>query len=271
MTGTVSLLEVRDLTVEFRRGHRRPPLVAVDRASLTVAAGETVALVGESGSGKSTLGNAVLGLVVPLAGSILFQHEDITRASKRRRRHLTRDIQVIFQDPYSSLNPVRTIGQALAEPLNAHSRLPRHAVRNRAAEALERVGLPADAARRYPGQFSGGQRQRIAIARALMVEPLLLICDEPTSSLDLSIQAQLLNLFRQLRNDLNLSCLFITHDLAIVPHIAHRVVVMNHGHIVETGTVPGVYEHPVHQYTKGLLDAIPTPDPVEQRRRRATR
>ena len=271
MTTTASLLEIRDLTVEYHRGHRKPPLTALRDACLTVAAGETVALVGESGSGKSTLGNAVLGLVPATTGAIAFDGEDITYAAPRRRRALTKQIQAVFQDPYGSLNPVRTIGSTLAEPLLAHDKLDRAAIAARVGAALDRVGLSADAADMYPGQFSGGQRQRIAIARALMPSPRLIICDEPLSALDLSVQAQVLNLLKGIQRDLGLSYLFITHDLSVIPHIAHRVVVLYRGRVVETGPAAQVCGRPAHPYAQALLSAAPVPDPAEQQARQRTR
>jgi peptide/nickel transport system ATP-binding protein len=262
-----SLLCVSGLTVHYRRGRRKPPLAALREVTLTIGAGETVAIVGESGSGKSTLGNAILGLVLAAAGTITFDGVDITRASPRLRRALTRDIQAVFQDPYGSLNPVRTIRQTLAEPLLAHEHPDGRSVRDRVRTALERVGLSADAAGLYPGQFSGGQRQRIAIARAFMLSPRLVICDEPVSALDLSVQAQVLNLLRALQRDLGVSYLFITHDLAVVPHIAHRVAVLHRGQIVESGPVGQVCGRPSHPYTRALLSAVPVPDPAQQRAR----
>jgi ABC-type glutathione transport system ATPase component len=273
---TPPLLGLCGVTVNYSRGPRRPshgrgrPVLtdAVTDVSLDIGAGETVALVGESGSGKSTLGNAVLGLVPITAGTITFAGEDITRATTRRRRELTRLIQPIFQDPYGSLNPVRTVRQTLVEPLLAHARLTPAQVRDRAAEALQRVGLEPDAAQRYPAEFSGGQRQRIAIARALMAQPRLIVCDEPTSALDLSVQAQILNLLTRLRRELGVSYLFITHDLAIIRHIADRVAVLYRGRIVETGPTAQVCDEPTDPYTRRLLAAAPVPDPVEQRRRR---
>ena len=264
------VLEVRDLTVRYHRGIRKPPFTALHEVSLAVGPAETVALVGESGSGKSTLGNAILGLVPAASGTIAFRGEDITCARPRRRRALTADIQAVFQDPYGSLNPVRTVGQTLAEPLLAHERREvRGAERTaRVRAALEQVGLSADDAARYPGQFSGGQRQRIAIARALVPSPRLIICDEPLSALDLSVQAQILNLLRDLQGDLGVSYLFITHDLAVVPHIAHRVAVLYRGRVVETGPARQLCSAPRHPYTQALVAAAPMPDPVQQRARR---
>ncbi len=265
-----ALLSLRGLTVNYGRGRRRVP-DAVRDVSLELGAGETLALVGESGSGKSTVGNAVLGLVPVTAGAIAFAGEDITYASSQRRRELTRDIQPIFQDPYGSLNPVRTVRQTLVEPLLAHERLAAPQLRARVAAALARVGLEADAADRYPAQFSGGQRQRIAIARALMVSPRLIVCDEPTSALDLSVQAQVLNLLTQLRRELGVCYLFITHDLAIVRHVADRVAVLYRGQIVETGSTAQVCDDPRDPYSRALIAAAPVPDPAEQRRRRLLR
>jgi oligopeptide/dipeptide ABC transporter ATP-binding protein len=269
MTAAGPLLEIRGLTVTYRRGHGQPPLTALDGVDLAVAAGETLSIVGESGSGKTTLGNAVLGLVTPSAGSIRLAGEDITSASTQRRRQLTQDIQAVFQDPHGSLNPVRTIGQTLEEPLLAHRTMSRARRRAEVATALGRVGLDHDAATRYPAQFSGGQLQRIAIARALMLSPRLLVCDEPVSALDLSIQAQVLNLLRRLQCELGLSYLFISHDLAVVRHVSDQVAVLYHGRLMETGSVSDVCDHPDHPYTRALVAAAPVPNPGEQRRRRA--
>ncbi len=271
MTAAASLLDVRGLTVRYRRGRSKPPLTALREVSLTVDRGETVALVGESGSGKSTLANAVLGLVPAAEGTIRFDGADITHASPRARRALTRDIQAVFQDPCGSLNPVRAIRQTLAEPLRAHERLDAATVTQSVRTGLERVGLSADAASMYPGQFSGGQRQRIAIARALMLSPRLIICDEPLSALDLSVQAQVLNLLKAMQRELGVGYLFITHDLAVVPHIAHRVVVLYQGRVVETGPVSQVCDDPRHPYTQALIAAAPVPDPAAQRARRRLR
>ncbi|MFL6130283.1 MAG: ATP-binding cassette domain-containing protein [Mycobacteriales bacterium] len=268
MTSPEPLLEIRGLTLTYRsRG--RPALTALDGVDLTLGPGETLSVVGESGSGKTTLGNAVLGLATPSAGTIRFAGEDITSPSERRRRELTREIQVVFQDPHGSLNPVRTIVQTLEEPLLAHRRLGRAQRREQVGAALRRVGLDAESAGRYPAQFSGGQLQRIAIARALMLSPRLLICDEAVSALDLSVQAQILNLLAQLQREMGLGYLFISHDLAVVRHISDRVAVLYRGRVVETGTATEVCERPQHPYTRALLAAAPVPDPAEQRRRRA--
>jgi oligopeptide/dipeptide ABC transporter ATP-binding protein len=268
MTTSDPLLQIRGLGVTYSRGHRREPFTALDAVDLDVAPGETLSVVGESGSGKTTLGNAVLGLVTPATGSIRFAGEEISAASPKRRRALTQDIQAVFQNPHASLNPVRTIGQTLEEPLLAHRSMTRAQRRGAVAAALQRVGLEQHATDRYPTSFSGGQLQRIAIARALMLSPRLLVCDEAVSALDLSIQAQILNLLRQLQQEEGLAYLFISHDLAVVRHISDRVAVLYRGRLMETGAVSDVCDRPAHPYTQALLAAAPVPDPVEQRRRR---
>ena len=263
------LLEVGNLGVEFRLGRRRPPLRAVDDVSFAIDTRETVGLVGESGSGKTTIGRAILGLVPVADGTIRFAGNDVTHAGYAERRLLSRDMQVVFQDPYSSLNPTRTIGQTLGETLRGHEQ--RRDRASRVASMLERVGLGPEAANRYPANFSGGQRQRIAIARALMVRPRLVVCDEPVSSLDLSVQAQVLNLLRELQDELHLSYLFVSHDLGVVRHLSHRTIVLYRGRIMEQGPAATVYDTPAHPYTRALLDASPVPDPEVQRGRRAAR
>jgi oligopeptide/dipeptide ABC transporter ATP-binding protein len=262
------LLEVNGLVVEFPGRRGRKPTRAVDDVTLAIGTRETVGLVGESGAGKSTIGRAVLGLVPVTSGTIAFAGADITNARGEDRRRLGRELQVVFQDPYSSLNPTRTIGQTLGESVRAHEKVGKAHLDELVRGILERVGLPADAARRYPTQFSGGQRQRIAIARALISRPRLVICDEPVTALDLSIQAQILNLLRDLQSELDLSYLFVAHDLAVVRHVAHRVIVLYRGAIVEQGPTEEVYAHPRHPYTQALLDAMPVPDPRLQRERR---
>jgi ABC-type oligopeptide transport system ATPase subunit len=269
MTGTRPLLDVHGLRVDYGSGRRRT--TAVDGVDLDVGAGETLALVGESGSGKSTIGNAVLGLVSVTAGTVTFDGEDIGKATARRRRALTQDIQAVFQDPYGSLNSMRTIRQTLVEPLIAHRRADATSARSQVEAALDSVGLDPDVADRYPAEFSGGQRQRIAVARALMLRPRLIVCDEPTSALDLSVQAQVLNLLKGLQRDLGVSYLFITHDLAIIRHVAQRVAVLHQGRVVETGPVERVCDEPEHPYTRALLAAAPVPDPEVQRGRREAR
>jgi ABC-type glutathione transport system ATPase component len=258
MSETTPLLEVTDLVVNFR-GRRGKQVNALKGVSLTVQPGETVGLVGESGSGKSTLGNAALGLAPVSGGSIRFAGEEIAHASNRQRRRLSRDLQAVFQNPYGSLNPTRTIGSTLAEPMLEQGRFGRAEIQRRLGEVLEQVGMPADSAQRFPSEFSGGQRQRIAIARALMLSPKLIICDEPVSALDLSIQAQVLNLLSDLKRDLGVSMLFISHDLAVVRYIADSIVVLKHGEIVEHGSAAQVYDHPQAEYTQRLLAAAPVP------------
>lgn len=266
------LLELRDLTVDYTGGRgRRAPIRAVDSVSLNLVAGRTLGLVGESGSGKSTIGNAVLGLTRTTSGQVLFDGADIASATRTRRRELSRHLQVIFQDPYSSLNPSRTIGQTLSDPLRSHGRVTRAEARARISDLLERVGLQPDAADRYPAQSSGGQRQRIAIARALVPDPELVICDEPTSSLDLSVQAQVLNLLLDLQDKLHLGYLFISHDIGVIRHVSHDVAVLLHGNLVEYGPVDAVTDNPAHPYTRALLAATPVADPREQASRRAAR
>ncbi len=264
-----TLLEVRDLRVvyEATRGGSKP-VAAVDGVTFQIEQGETLGVVGESGSGKSTIGRAILGLTPAADGQIIFDGVDITHADKRHRRDLSRELQVVFQDPIGSLNPTRTIGDTISEPIFVHERLSRAAVRTRVAEMLERVGLPPEAARQYPRQFSGGQRQRIAIARALVMSPRLVICDEPVSSLDLSIQAQVLNLLTDLQEDFGLSYLFIAHDLSIVNYLSHRVLVLYKGRVAETGPAGIVATNPSHPYTRALLAAAPVADPERQLVRR---
>jgi ABC-type glutathione transport system ATPase component len=262
------LLQVRELSVSYGRGGREHR--ALDSVSLDIRPGETVGVVGESGAGKSTLGRAVLGLVPVTSGSIRFGGQDITRLGHRERVAVAARLQVVFQDPDSSLNPARTIRSSLAEPLRGQRR-PRREVAGRVAEMLERVGLPADAAGRYPRQFSGGQKQRIAIARALIVSPELVVCDEALSALDLSVQAQIINLLLELRRDLGLAYLFIGHDLAVVRHLADRVLVLRQGRVVEQGSAAQVCEQPADPYTKALMEAAPVPDPRQERARLSAR
>lgn len=266
------ILRVEDLVVEYPSPHsRRHRFRAVDGVSLRVSPGETVALVGESGSGKSTIGRAVLGLAPIRSGSIVFQGEDVTRRSPRRQRVVARDLQVVFQDPFSSLNPAKTIGETLAEPLRAQGKKDPDEARLATGALLERVGLPADAVDRYPANFSGGQRQRIAIARALVLDPRLVICDEPTSALDVSTQASVLTLLADLKAQFDVAYLFITHDLAVVRHFADRVLVLRQGALVEEGPVDQICENPQHPYTAQLIATAPVPDPVLQRARREAR
>jgi oligopeptide/dipeptide ABC transporter ATP-binding protein len=253
--GPAPLLEVQDLTVEFPGPRGRPPLRALSDVSLSVHPGATLGLVGESGSGKTTLCLAILGLVPIASGAIYFDDQDIGALSRRQRRVLSRHLQVVFQDPYSSLNPARTIGQTLSEPLEVHEKLARSERQRQITAMLDRVGLSASAADRYPAEFSGGQRQRIAIARALMVSPKLVICDEPVSALDLSVQAQILNLLADLQRDLSVAYLFVSHDLAVVRHLSTEVTVLYRGQVMETGPARRVCGDPSHPYTQALLAA----------------
>jgi peptide/nickel transport system ATP-binding protein len=264
------LLSVRGLSVEFRR-RRREPFRAVDDVSFDIDQGETLGLVGESGSGKSTIGNAILGLVKPTAGTVLFEGRDIAAMSAAERRSISGRLQVVFQDPYSSLNPSRRVGQIITEPLGVHTDLDQRQRTRAAGEMLERVGLSTADMVKYPAAFSGGQRQRIAIARALITRPQLVVCDEPVSGLDLSAQAQVLNLLKDLQTEMGLGMLFISHDLAVVRYVAARIAVLLRGQVVEEGDTATVNSAPEHIYTKRLLAASPAPDPAAQQKARALR
>ncbi|SDT25663.1 ABC transporter ATP-binding protein [Microterricola viridarii] len=262
---TKPLLEVNDLVVEY--GTRRKPARVLHEVSLAVGAGECVGLVGESGSGKSTLGKAILGLVPVAGGRISFDGRDITHAKGRERRALASDIQVVFQDPYGSLDPLMTIGDILAEPLATAGTGKREA-KSLVAEMLDRVSLPRNVLERYPSEFSGGQRQRIAIARALVRRPRLIICDEPVSALDLTTQATILELLIELQRDTGVSYLFVSHDLGVVRRVCHRVAVMYRGNLVETGDGEQITREPQHAYSRRLLTASPIADPAGQAERR---
>lgn len=266
-----TLVDIRDVVVEYpAKGLGKKPFRALKGVSLDINAGETVGLVGESGSGKTTLGRALLGLAPVTGGSITYDGRDLAKLSKKARRGLAHEIQVVFQDPYTSLNPSMTIEQILMEPLTARD-MPVKDARARVRNLLDEVRLPSNAGQRLPREFSGGQRQRVAIARALALQPRLIVCDEPVSALDLSTQARVLELFKEIQERTGVAYLFVSHDLAVVRHLSHRVAVMYHGEIVEWGDAESVTTHPEHPYTQRLFLAAPVPDPVLQQRRRQER
>ena len=266
------LLEVRDLKTYFpvRRGvlkRRVGDVRAVDGVSFEVAQGETLGLVGESGCGKSTVGRTILRLIPATSGSVRFEGQDVLSKSRSEMFALRRRMQIIFQDPVGSLNPRMTVGRIVGEPMIVHGMAGGSELEDRVGQLLKRVGLNADHMRRYPHEFSGGQRQRIGIARALALEPRFIVCDEPVSALDVSIQSQILNLLDDLRAELGLSYLFIAHNLAVVEHFCQRVAVMYLGRIVELAPREELYRNPLHPYTRALLSAAPQPDPTRARRR----
>ena len=270
-----ALVEVDDLKIWFpiKSGlvldRHVGDVKAVDGVSLTIRRGETLGLVGESGCGKSTLGRAILRLYEPTAGRIVFDGQDISHLDDDKLRPLRRRMQMVFQDPFASLNPRHSVGRIVGEPLRAHGLASRGDLPKRVRELLEVVGLPADAMGRYPHEFSGGQRQRIGVARALAVNPEFIVADEPVSALDVSIQAQILNLLEALQDDFKLTYLFIAHDLAVVRHISDRIVVMYLGSVVEVSPSDDLYDNPLHPYTISLLSAVPIPDPIVERQREA--
>lgn len=267
---TEPLLMIEDLAVTYRKNWRSSSVRAVDGVSLEMSSGEIVGVVGESGSGKSTMGRALLGLTKPTAGTIRFGGRDVTHEPAERRRDGS-VLQVVFQDPYSSLNPARTVGSILSEPLEVRGGLTGDEARTKIRELLLRVGLPADSMDRYPSAFSGGQRQRIAIARAISVDPDLVICDEATSALDVVTQARMLDLLGSLSAERSMAVLFIAHDLAVVASIADRVVVLYQGRIMEQGPCRAILASPLHPYTRALQLSSPVPDPAVQRERRHRR
>jgi len=261
---TAPLLDIQNLVKHYPG---RPPVRAVDGVSLTIGAGQTLGLVGESGSGKSTVGRTVLRLQEPTAGRVLFEGEDVFALARAPLRALRRRMQIVFQDPYSSLNPRMTVGRTLREPLEIHHLAAPAQMEARVAALLDEVGLDAAFAARYPHELSGGQRQRVGIARALSVEPRFIVCDEPVSALDVSVQAQVLNLLADLQQKRRLTYLFIAHDLAVVRHIADQVAVMYLGRIVERAPAAAIYSGPRHPYTRALLSAVPEPNPRATRER----
>ncbi len=267
------LLQVTDVEVAFDiKQHGAWPwqkpatLKAVNRVSFTLGAGETLGVVGESGCGKSTLARAIIGLVRARGGSIRFEGEELIGLSRQAMRLKRKDIQMIFQDPLASLNPRMTVGDIIAEPLHTHyPQLGKAEVAQRVKAMMQKVGLLANQINRYPHEFSGGQCQRIGIARALILQPKLIICDEPVSALDVSIQAQVINLLREVQQEMGLALIFIAHDLSVVKHISDHVLVMYLGHAVEWGSDAAVYGRPTHPYTRALMSAVPVPDPAAER------
>jgi peptide/nickel transport system ATP-binding protein len=265
------LLKVDNLSVEYpKKGLFGKPAPVLFDVSVELDYGKTLGLVGESGSGKTTLGRAILGLAPVTKGKIYLEDKDISHATRRQRRALSKDVQVVFQDPYTSLNPSMEIGDILSEPLQVQGMKGQDAQR-RIAQLLDQVGLPSDATRRLPREFSGGQRQRVAIARALALSPKLIVCDEPVSALDLTTQARILDLFLQIQQDTGVGYLFVSHDLDVVRHISHNIAVMYKGRIVENGESEQVSRKPVHPYTTRLLMASPVPNPDRQAKRRKER
>ena len=272
MTAEPDLVEVRNLTKHFPMGAGflgvgRDAVKAVDDVSFSIRRGETFGLVGESGCGKSTTGRCILRLIEPTSGSVRFDGQDLLTLSSDGLRRLRREIQIIFQDPYSSLNPRMTVGRIVEEPLIIHRIGDRRGRRDRVAELLGLVGLEPEHADRYPHEFSGGQRQRIGIARALALNPRFIVCDEPVSALDVSVQAQVVNLLQDLQQQLGLTYLFISHGLSVVEHISTRVGIMYLGKLVEMASSEEIFHNPLHPYTRALLSAIPIPDPDLRRER----
>ena len=277
MSQNGALLKVTDLHKHFpvRKGILIERAVdevrAVDGVSFEIGEGETLGLVGESGSGKSTTGYCVLQLLRPSSGSVEFMGKELTALGREEIRRMRREMQIIFQDPYSSLDPRMTVGNIVGEPLEVHGMGTRRSRRDSVRQLLDVVGFNPEFTNRYPHEFSGGQRQRIGIARALALNPRLIVCDEPVSALDVSIQAQILNLLKDLQRDFGLTYLFIAHDLAVVRAMSDRIAVMNKGQLVECGPAEEVYRDPSEEYTKALLAAVPVPDPQRQKERRAER
>tara|TARA_B100000427_G_scaffold109295_1_gene90632 strand:- start:153 stop:1088 length:936 start_codon:yes stop_codon:yes gene_type:complete len=273
LSNSECLLEVDNLTTyfEIKDGLLRRPIArvhAVEGVSFQIMPGETLSIVGESGCGKTTTGRTIIGLESATSGNVKFQGQSLTDHAGADRRDFYTKVQMIFQDPYSSLNPRMSVREILAEPLKVHNLVPRDGINARVGELLHKVNLPAEFATRYPHEFSGGQRQRISIARALAMNPKLIICDEAVSALDVTIKAQVINLLMDLQAELGLSYLFISHDMAVVERISHRVAVMYLGQIVEIGKREDIFERPQHPYTKKLLSAVPVADPKQRRKER---
>ncbi|HTN10608.1 MAG TPA: ATP-binding cassette domain-containing protein, partial [Acetobacteraceae bacterium] len=277
MSTTAPLLTLRGLTKHFpiRTGgvfrRQTTPLRAVDGIDLTIQAGETLGLVGESGCGKSTLGRMIIRLIEPTSGSIIFNGVDITQLTMKEMREHRRGMQIVFQDPFGALNPRMTVEDIIMEPLLIHGARADEAARQRVSDMLGLVGLPQRARTRFPHEFSGGQRQRVGIARALVLNPRLLVCDEPVSALDVSVQAQIVNLLQDLQRDLGLTYLFIAHDLSVVKHISDRVAVMYLGRVVEVADKRAIYANPQHPYTQALIAAVPVLNPRQRSRGRRVR
>lgn len=265
------LMEIHHLKKWFpiagSRGKEKNYVKAVEDVNLTIRRGETLGIVGESGCGKSTLARMLLRLIEPTEGEILFKGKDLNKMSAEEMRKTRRYMQMVFQDPYASLNPRMRVGNILSEPYLVHGLCSEKEAKQKAAELLELVGLGADSMKKFPHEFSGGQRQRICIARALAVNPDIIVCDECVSALDVSIQAQIINLLKELQDKYNLTYLFISHDLSVVEHISDTVGVMYLGNLVEYGATPDIFSHPLHPYTKALFSAIPIPDPTIRRER----
>jgi oligopeptide/dipeptide ABC transporter ATP-binding protein len=262
-----TLVSVRDLVKHFPVEGSTDVVRAVDGVSFEIFAGETLGLVGESGCGKSTVGRCMLRLIEPTSGHIYFEGRDILALNKKELREIRREMQIIFQDPYASLNPRMKIGDIVGEPLVIHNQGTKSERRDRVVALLRRVGLDPDYVNRYAHEFSGGQRQRIGVARSLALNPKLIVADEPVSALDVSVQAQVVNLLQELQEEFKLTYLFISHGLAVVEHISTRVAVMYLGRIVEIAGAAGLYAQPLHPYTQALLSAIPIPDPAQKRKR----
>ena len=268
----MALLEVQDLKKYFpvKKGilsRTIGEVRAVDGISFTLERGETLGVVGESGCGKTTVGRSILRLIEPTSGQVFFNGQDLLQLRGEELRKMRASFQIIFQDPFSSLDPRMSVGEIIGEPLRNHRSASRSEIKDRVAHLLNRVGLHPSQMGRYPHEFSGGQRQRIGIARALALNPLAIVCDEPVSALDVSIQAQVINLLVELQEEMNLSYLFIAHDLSVVEHISDRVAVMYLGRIVELASDQALYENPVHPYTQALLSAVPVPDPDIRKKR----